>query len=323
MIRSISIVSILSPFFVTGSSLNGGGVGQCRDNQVELNSHDEFHFIAIGDWGYGHHHQDEVADAMGNFCLWNRCDFIVSTGDNMYTTGVDGPFDEKFAEKWKNVYTHPSIAHLNWYMTQGNHDYNNDRNSNKEWYQVEYSAFTPRWKLPCLTHSFNVSTPATSAMFVSIDTLSIHYDKNGASGMLELLDSELGKSNNWKIVFGHYMCHSGGHYGGYESVRTKILPIMKRHNVDFYLTGHDHNQQHWVVRGNSAGIDHIVTGAGGHSEYHQMPHNVAENEALGMDLEFFDRHYGFSYFSVSNTEISVKFVNADGMTIHQYTRTKK
>ena len=81
---------------------------------MELNSHDEFHFIAIGDWGYGHHHQDEVADAMGNFCLWNRCDFIVSTGDNMYTTGVDGPFDKKFAEKWKNVYTHPSIAHLNW-----------------------------------------------------------------------------------------------------------------------------------------------------------------------------------------------------------------
>ena len=175
-------------------------------------------------------------------------------------------------------------------------------------------------------------------MFVSIDTLSIDYDKNEASGMLELLDSELGKSNDWKIVFGHYMCHSGGHYGGYESVRTKVLPIMKRHNVDFYLTGHDHNQQHWVVRGNSAGIDHIVTGeafselllvncffsgAGGHSEYHQMPHNVAENEGLGMDLEFFDHHYGFSYYSVSNSEISVKFVNADGMTIHQYTRTKK
>ena len=52
----------------------------------------------------------QVADAMGNFCLWNRCDFIISVGDNMYTTGVDGPFDEKFAEKWKNVYTHPSIA---------------------------------------------------------------------------------------------------------------------------------------------------------------------------------------------------------------------
>merc|ERR1711973_619184 len=238
MISLNFIFLFVFPFFANASSIygEGGWVGQCKDNQVNLNSHDDFHFVAIGDWGSGHHHQDEVADAMGNFCLWNRCDFIISVGDNMYTTGVDGPFDEKFAEKWKNVYTHPSIARLNWYMTLGNHDYSLPGH---EWYQVQYSAIQPRWKLPCLTHSFNVSTPATSAMFVSIDT-----------------------------------------------------------------------------------IDHIVTGAGGESEYHQYPHNVAKNEAMGMDLEYFNHHYGFSYYSVSSTEIKVKFVNADGATIYQYTRTK-
>ena len=41
-----------------------------------------------------------------------------------------------------------------------------------------------------------------------------------------------------------------------------------------------------------------------------------------MDLEYFNHHYGFSYYSVSSTEIKVKFVNADGATIYQYTRTK-
>ena len=81
---------------------------------MELAIQDKIHFVAIGDWGTGHLDQQEVATALGEFCFHNRCDFIVSTGDNMYTTGVDGPFDEKFAEKWKNVYTHPSIAHLNW-----------------------------------------------------------------------------------------------------------------------------------------------------------------------------------------------------------------
>jgi len=323
MISLNFIFLFVFPFFANASSIygEGGWVGQCKDNQVNLKSHDDFHFVAIGDWGSGHHHQDEVADAMGNFCLWNRCDFIISVGDNMYTTGVDGPFDEKFAEKWKNVYTHPSIARLNWYMTLGNHDYSLPGH---EWYQVEYSAIQPRWKLPCLTHSFNVSTPATSAMFVSIDTIAIDGHKNGAAGMLELLVSELGKAddNDWKIVFGHYPCHSGGHYGGFSSIQEQVLPIMKGFNVDFYLTGHDHNQQHWTERGNPAGIDHIVTGAGGESEYHQYPHNVAKNEAMGMDLEYFNHHYGFSYYSVSSTEIKVKFVNADGATIYQYTRTK-
>ena len=40
------------------------------------------------------------------------------------------------------------------YMTVGNHDHS----LNREWHQVEFSALEPRWKLPCLTHSFNVST---------------------------------------------------------------------------------------------------------------------------------------------------------------------
>merc|ERR1711962_1422577 len=68
--------------------------------------------------------------------------------------------------------------------------------------------------------------------------------------MLELLVSELGKAddNDWKVVFGHYPCHSGGHYGGFSSIQEQVLPIMKGFNVDFYLTGHDHNQQHWTER---------------------------------------------------------------------------
>merc|ERR1711971_886077 len=72
MTALIFIFLTVSPFFATGSSLFG--IGKCVDNQVELNGHDDFHFIAIGDWGSGHHHQDEVADAIGNFCFWNRCD---------------------------------------------------------------------------------------------------------------------------------------------------------------------------------------------------------------------------------------------------------
>ena len=103
---------------------------------------------------------------------------------------------------------------------------------------------------------------ATSAMFVSIDTVSIEDNKNGAFGMKELLDSELAKADSdaWKIVFGHYPCHSGGHYGGSKEIQEQVLPIMKAHDVDFYLTGHDHNLQHWTTRNNPSGIDHIITG---------------------------------------------------------------
>ena len=106
------------------------------------------------------------------------------------------------------------------------------------------------------------SLQKTSVMFVSVDTVSIDQNKNEAEAMKELLDSELAtaRDKEWKIVFGHYPCHSGGGYSGIKSMREQILPIMKAHNVDFYLAGHDHNLQHWRTRGNPAGIDHIITG---------------------------------------------------------------
>merc|ERR1711971_1352390 len=125
------LLLIISPFLVSSSSLYGPG--NCINNQVELPDAEDIHFVAIGDWGSGHTDQEEVTASI----------------------------DEKFDTRWKDMYSHPSIAELNWYLTVGNHDHHYDH----EWYQVEYSAFEPRWRMPCLTHSFNVSTSVTSAMF--------------------------------------------------------------------------------------------------------------------------------------------------------------
>ena len=56
----------------------------------------------------------QVAFAIGEFCLKHRCDFVISTGDNFYHDGVESPIDEKFDTRWKDMYSHPSIAELNW-----------------------------------------------------------------------------------------------------------------------------------------------------------------------------------------------------------------
>jgi len=312
------LLLIISPFLVSSSSLYGPG--NCINNQVELPDAEDIHFVAIGDWGSGHTDQEEVAASIGEFCLLNRCDFVISTGDNFYHDGVESPIDEKFDTRWKDMYSHPSIAELNWYLTVGNHDHHYDH----EWYQVEYSAFEPRWRMPCLTHSFNVSTSATSAMFVLVDTVSIRDDKNEAAAMKELFESELvaAQDNDWKIAIGHFPCHSGGGYAGIASTQDEIEPILNAQNVDFYLSGHDHNLQHWSTRGDPSAPDHIVTGAGGQNAYGKSDSHVAENEAKGMNLEYFTQHYGFTFFSVSKTEMTVSFVGADGTVIYQFTRYK-
>ena len=57
-----------------------------RNPDTFLANNENVHFIAIGDWGYGHHHQYEVAEAMGVWCQDNKCDFIISNGDNLRWT---------------------------------------------------------------------------------------------------------------------------------------------------------------------------------------------------------------------------------------------
>ena len=50
---------------------------------------------------------------------------------------------------------------------------------------------------------------------MSIDTISITDDKNDADRMIGLLDSTLrdAPESDWKIVFGHFPCHSGATMG--------------------------------------------------------------------------------------------------------------
>ena len=79
-----------------------------------LSDQDEVRFIGIGDWGSGRSHQKEVAQAIGQWCDSKECDFMLSVGDNFYTTGVDSIYDKKFDKIWRNVYTQPSISNLPW-----------------------------------------------------------------------------------------------------------------------------------------------------------------------------------------------------------------
>lgn len=260
---------------------------------------------------------------MGLWCSQdsNNCDFILSTGDNIYSSGVDSIGDKHFDDTWRDVYTHPGIAHLPWYLTVGNHDH---IHSDGEWYQVGYSLVNQRWNMPSLAFAFEMTSEDTSVKFVSIDTISIHDDKNHADSMLALLNFELESADSagWKVVFSHYPCHSGGHYPGSHTIRESVLPIMKRNSVDFYVTGHDHNQQHWVTRGDASEIEHVVTGAGGMSRYHKNDDNVRENEERGMELKYFEAEYGFAYFVIKKEEMTLQLVNIYGEVVYESVRRK-
>ena len=75
-------------------------------------------FPVVGDWGastpLGWQYQVKVADAMNQWCRQEACDFVISTGDNIYMNGAESPNDSRFEDRWRKVYDGEAIKNLTW-----------------------------------------------------------------------------------------------------------------------------------------------------------------------------------------------------------------
>ena len=114
---------------------------------------------------------------------------------------------------------------------------------------------------------------------------------------------------------------------GYDTIRQGVGPLLERGGADFYLSGHDHNQQHWVARETrgtrgTRGTEHVTAGAGGKDAYGPEAEHVLENEELGMRLEHFQEGNGFVYFTVREEEVRLQFVNTYDTVVYQSVRQK-
>ncbi len=84
--------------------------------------------MVLGDWGdTALPGQQQVAYAMASWAAANNPQFIISTGDNFYPSGVRSTTDPQWTNKWVNVYNNDTLVDLPWYISVGNHDYGNDK----------------------------------------------------------------------------------------------------------------------------------------------------------------------------------------------------
>ncbi|GFR43119.1 hypothetical protein Agub_g4123 [Astrephomene gubernaculifera] len=80
-------------------------------------------FFVVGDWGRsGNANQRRVARLMGDVAECLPPEFIISTGDNFYPSGLSSPQDPLFDASFSQVYTGPRMQ-VPWYAVMGNHDY--------------------------------------------------------------------------------------------------------------------------------------------------------------------------------------------------------
>lgn len=224
-------------------------------------------FLLVGDWGRnGQKDQRDVARQMGVAAAQISAPFIVSVGDNFYDYGVSSDEDPQFRTSFEEVYSDPSLQ-VPWRVILGNHDYRGNCQA-----QIAYSRKSGRWQMPARYYARTEGIPGGSAVdLIFIDTnpfiaqyahdtlMQREIATQDSGKQLVWIEQRLAASSApWKLVIGHHPIYSGGEHGDSPELIEKLFPLLKRHGVQAYINGHDHDLQHL-----QAGSLHMFcTGAG-------------------------------------------------------------
>jgi tartrate-resistant acid phosphatase type 5 len=247
-----------------------------------------YRFVAFGDYGTAHlgrvqSHQASLAAAMRAYHGENHFAFGITTGDIFYPTSFPTPTDAGWKTSWDDQYAPMGIP---FYISLGNHDWGEPAGPLGEYI---YGLTSKSWRLPALYYTYT----AGPAQFFAINTNAL------TERQLTWLRRELARSTaTWKIVYGHYPVYEQTDYT-VERQRQLLLPVLKEYGVDIYLAGHHHTMQHWQVDG----IDYVVSGAGGASNY-----DLGDTTRANPARKFVASRPGFADIEVSDASLTLRFV---------------
>lgn len=260
--------------------------------------------VLIGDWGAGTGLQKEVAAGMNEYAGKNPIDFIISTGDNIYGRGVKSVDDPQWKTKFEQIYTGEHLQ-KDWYPIFGNHDYMGNVPA-----QLEYATKNPRWKFLDFYYQIPKQSDQQIYDFFMLDTNLMVSGKDDE--MLKWLDESLSASKaKWKIVIGHHMIRSHGVYGDQKFMVKKLKPILDKHAVDVYVSGHDHDLQ--LIKHPEDPFYQAISGAGGGSR----------DTSWGKHSLFSATNGGFMALTISNQVLYMEYLNKSGETIFAHIVNKE
>jgi tartrate-resistant acid phosphatase type 5 len=191
-------------------------------------------------------------------------DVIILLGDNFYPNGVLSVNDSKW-ENFKKLNLENSV-----WCVLGNHDYLGSIEA-----QLKFKS--NNWNLPHYYYKktfdgFDFFFIDTSILLPDYSNLNYSIVKSKlnkepleiSKKMIDWLDNELEKSKNYKFIVGHYPVFSFGMYGINKKLFEILFPIFKKHNIKYYISGHDHNLQLVDISSINFSMKQIVSGGGSH-----------------------------------------------------------
>ncbi|XP_028245211.1 purple acid phosphatase 8-like isoform X2 [Glycine soja] len=255
-------------------------------------------FLVIGDWGRkGAYNQSKVAFQMGVIGQLLDIDFVISTGDNFYDSGLTGIDDPDFDDSFTKIYTASSLQ-KQWYSVLGNHDYREVA----EFFFVDTTPFVDKYFIEPKDHVYDWSGILPRKQYIS--------------NLLKDVDLALQQSNaKWKIVVGHHTIRSAGVHGNTDELVKQLLPILEANNIDLYINGHDHCLQH--ISSFDSAIQFLTCGGG--SKAWRGVVNWWKPE----EMKFYYDGQGVMSVKVTETEIDIVFYDVYGHVLHKWNTSKQ
>lgn len=244
------------------------------------------HWLATADSGSGDRHQLANGDAMAAVHRRDPVDLVILGGDNIYNEGEM----RRVVPAFERPYQELLRARVPFHAVLGNHDIRTSNGSG----QLAYPGFgmKGRW----------YTVRRGPVEFFLIDT-----NANAAwQHQLPWLKRALAASTApWKVVVGHHPLYSSGFYGDDRAAIARLTPLFRRHGVQLYINGHDHNYER------SRPIDgttYLTVGNGGAS---LRPVAPGPNSARAIS------RYGFASLHADSETLRIEALSSSGARLDQ------
>jgi len=260
-------------------------------------------------------------------------DFLLHIGDISYAVGREWTWDQFFAA------IEPVATNLPYMTAVGNHDgTKNPANNSAQPFHPTWAVYNDDSNSECgvpYTARFAMPNTNITQMWYSFDygpmhiaVMSTEHNFTAGSVQYEWLLSDLKTVDRaqtpWLIVTGHrpmYYTHLG--VDGVEThLQETLEPVFQEFQVDMALWGHVHAYERTCAIRNGTcvkenGTVHVLIGMAGRE--------LSSLCCLAKDWSLYrEATYGFTYFSVSATELQFNFVaNEDGKIHDSFSIVKK
>ncbi len=274
----------------------------------------EVNFLAMGDWGQGTADQRKVAETLAVYSQKiGKIQCLLTAGDNFYVRMPLGVADPAWRTIFEDMYDAKRMTYP-WFASLGNHDFE----FGKAPIEIQYAREHPesRWKLPARWYRLDVMANGSEKPVASVLML----DSNQQVATNEeweaqkaWMDQQLGSipPGTWTICCSHHPPFTNGDHGDNGKLQVDWGPILKKHNVDVYVAGHDHDLQHLEIPGWTQSFL-LVGGGGGRIR----PMLIDKRGPFSRMI------YGFAHFTITPEKLLVHYVGENLEDLHTFERTK-